>query len=121
MNQCGLKKSALPLKRLANGSCVTWYPHNLVAVNNIFEVAKAAKYATAYADKRPAFEVGGTHLCREAVHRCTDGHDTHVMFTHQISFGSSRYSTLCISISDGLHPRVSVLAVRQRALRTRRP
>ena len=45
------------MRLLPNGSCVTVFPHLLLRVNTIFEVARAANFITAYADKDPVYEV----------------------------------------------------------------
>ncbi|KAJ3263778.1 hypothetical protein HDU76_012251, partial [Blyttiomyces sp. JEL0837] len=50
-NGCGIDKTKLPMKKLSDGSCVAWYPHNELRVNTIFEVAKSHKFVTGWADK----------------------------------------------------------------------
>ncbi len=48
-----------PKKLLADpaNNCAPVYPHSIVRVNNIFEVAKAAGLRTAWADKHPAYDL----------------------------------------------------------------
>jgi hypothetical protein len=51
----GLDPTKLPLDK-SNG-CKPVYPHSLVRVNNIFEVAKAAGMHTAWTDKQLGYEI----------------------------------------------------------------
>ncbi len=47
----------LPMRKNADGSCIAVYPHNIIRVNTVFEVIKAAGMRTAWTDKHPAYEV----------------------------------------------------------------
>ena len=58
-NGCGINTDALPLKLLANGSCVPWFAHQELRVNTLFEVAKAGNFITGFADKHLIYEVRG--------------------------------------------------------------
>jgi hypothetical protein len=40
----------------SHGNCVRLWPHNAIRTNTIFEVVKAAKGRTAWADKHPAYD-----------------------------------------------------------------
>ena len=51
----GLDPAKLPLD-LAKG-CTPVYPHSLLRVNTIFEVARAAGLRTAYSEKRPSYDI----------------------------------------------------------------
>jgi predicted AlkP superfamily pyrophosphatase or phosphodiesterase len=46
----------LPMK-LVNGACTIVYPHSFLKVNTIFEVIKAARLRTAWADKHPTYDI----------------------------------------------------------------
>jgi predicted AlkP superfamily pyrophosphatase or phosphodiesterase len=46
----------LPLMKDSNGKCITQLPHELIRVNTIFEVIRAAGGHTAWADKHPAYD-----------------------------------------------------------------
>jgi hypothetical protein len=50
----GIDPAKLPLDP-AKG-CTPVYPHNMLRVNTVFEVIKAARMRTAYSEKRPAYE-----------------------------------------------------------------
>ena len=50
----GIDSSKLPLDK-SNG-CMPVFPHNLIRVNTVFEVAKAAGLHTAYSEKRPSYD-----------------------------------------------------------------
>src|SRR5437879_9138887 len=49
--------SKLPRHLDAHGNCVPLYPHSALRTNTIFEVVKAAGGHTAWADKRPAYDL----------------------------------------------------------------
>ncbi|MGI9075508.1 MAG: alkaline phosphatase family protein [Bryobacteraceae bacterium] len=51
----GLDPKKLPLD--GSHGCVPVYPHNLLRVNTIFEISKAAGLRTAWADKQPSYEI----------------------------------------------------------------
>eukprot|EP00850_Spirogloea_muscicola_P016969 SM000141S00913 [mRNA] locus=s141:381552:384936:- [translate_table: standard] len=51
----GIDVSQLPLDPKKN--CTPVYPHQFLRANTIFEVAKAAKLRTAWADKHPAYDI----------------------------------------------------------------
>jgi hypothetical protein len=53
----GIDPVNLPLRKLANGTCVPVYPHDFVAVNTIFEVARSAGLHTAWSDKHPSYDL----------------------------------------------------------------
>ncbi|KAJ3303786.1 hypothetical protein HDU76_005299 [Blyttiomyces sp. JEL0837] len=55
-NGCGLNATLLPKKKLADGSCVAWYPHNELRVNTIFEAAKTHNFITGWADKHLVYD-----------------------------------------------------------------
>jgi len=43
-------------RHLVNGACVPLFPHNAIRSNTIFEVVRAARGRTAWADKHPAYD-----------------------------------------------------------------
>lgn len=45
------------MKKIVNGECVEVYPHSRLRVNTAFEVVNEAGFATAYADKHPAYDI----------------------------------------------------------------
>jgi hypothetical protein len=45
------------MKKIVNGQCVEVFPHSRLRVNTVFEVVHEAGYATAYADKHPAYDL----------------------------------------------------------------
>src|SRR5260370_15757265 len=51
----GVDPTKVPL-RLVNGACVPVLPHNMIRVTTVFEVVKAAHWATAYSEKRPSYD-----------------------------------------------------------------
>src|SRR5436190_12900481 len=51
----GIAESKLPRVSI-NGGCTAVYPHNMLRVNTIFEVVRAAGMYTAYSEKRPAYD-----------------------------------------------------------------
>ena len=51
----GISPERLPLD--GNNGCTPVFPHDLLRVNTVFEVAKAAGMHTAWADKQPAYEI----------------------------------------------------------------
>jgi len=51
----GVDPNKVP-RQLVNGVCVPVLPHNMIRVNTIFEVVKAAHGRTAYSEKRPAYD-----------------------------------------------------------------
>ncbi len=51
----GLNPEKLP--RDGRRGCVPVYPHNLLRVNTVFEVIKAAGLRTAWCDKQPSYEI----------------------------------------------------------------
>ena len=55
-NGCGIDTSLLPLKKMPDGSCVPWFPHQELRVNTLFEVAKAGGFITGFADKHLVYE-----------------------------------------------------------------
>ena len=52
----GLDPTKLPM-RLVNGLCVPVFPHDMMRVNTVFEVIKAAGRRTAYSEKRPSYDL----------------------------------------------------------------
>ena len=55
MDGGGLDPQKLPLD--SSRGCVPVYPHDLLRVNTIFEVIKAAGLRTAWSDKQPSYEI----------------------------------------------------------------
>jgi len=51
----GVDPTKVPMQ-LVNGVCTPVLPHNMMRVNTIFEVVKAAHWATAYSEKRPSYD-----------------------------------------------------------------
>jgi len=51
----GVDPAKVPMQKV-NGACVPVLPHNMMRVNTVFEVVKAARWATAYSEKRPSYE-----------------------------------------------------------------
>ena len=51
----GINPALLP-RQIRGAACVPVYPHNMVRVNNVFEVVKRYHGRTAFAEKRPAYE-----------------------------------------------------------------
>src|SRR5262249_44222777 len=47
----------LPLRKNADGSCTSVYPHQVLRVNTVFNVLHGLGYRTAWTDKHPAYEV----------------------------------------------------------------
>ncbi len=55
-NVASINPATLPQK-LVNGQLVRVYPHELLQVNTVFDVAHAAGLRTAYIDKHPAYDI----------------------------------------------------------------
>src|SRR5215469_10869254 len=51
----GVDPTKVP-RRIVNGACVPVMPHEMMRVNTVFEVVKAAHWRTAYSEKRPSYE-----------------------------------------------------------------
>ncbi len=51
----GVDPAKMP-RRIVNGACVPVLPHDMIRVNTVFEVVKAAHLPTAYSEKRPAYD-----------------------------------------------------------------
>jgi hypothetical protein len=51
----GVDPTKVPM-RLVNGVCSPVLPHNMLRVNTVFEVVKAAHGRTAYSEKRPSYD-----------------------------------------------------------------
>ena len=51
----GVDPAKVP-RQLLNGKCVPVLPHNMMRVNTVFEVVKAAHMRTAYSEKRPSYD-----------------------------------------------------------------
>jgi arylsulfatase A-like enzyme len=51
----GVDPNKVPL-RIVNGVCTPVLPHNMMRVNTVFEVVKAAHMSTAYSEKRPSYD-----------------------------------------------------------------
>ena len=51
----GVDPAKMP-RRIVNGTCVPVLPHDMIRVNTVFEVVKAAHLPTAYSEKRPAYD-----------------------------------------------------------------
>jgi arylsulfatase A-like enzyme len=51
----GVDPTKVPLQ-LVKGVCTPVLPHNMIRVNTVFEVVKAAKMSTAYSEKRPSYD-----------------------------------------------------------------
>src|SRR5258706_3323562 len=52
---CGIHPLKLPLEPVKG--CTPVFPHNLIRVNTIFEVAKDEGLYTAYSEKRPSYDI----------------------------------------------------------------
>jgi len=52
----GINPNNLPRNLDSSSTCVPVYPHQMIRVNTIFEVVKAAGMYTAYSEKRPAYD-----------------------------------------------------------------
>src|SRR5438874_2320905 len=57
-NASSINQFTLP-QRLSGDSFTRVYPHDLLKVNTVFEIAKAAGMRTAYIEKHPAYEIIG--------------------------------------------------------------
>jgi hypothetical protein len=51
-----INQANLPLAKDSQGHCVPRFPHELIGVNTIFEVIRAAGGHTAWSDKHPAYD-----------------------------------------------------------------
>jgi hypothetical protein len=52
-----INPNSLPFQIDSNGHCVPVYPHSALKTNTIFEVVKAHRGVTAWADKHPAYDL----------------------------------------------------------------
>lgn len=86
----GLEPSKLPLDR--SRGCIPVYPHDLLRVNTIFEVIKAAGLRTAWCDKQPAYEIVNG----------PSGHGVDDLFTPELHFNGASKSLEKIKIFDDL-------------------
>jgi hypothetical protein len=53
----GIDPVNLPLRKLPDGDCRPVYPHEFLAVNTVFEVARKAGLHTAWSDKHPSYDL----------------------------------------------------------------
>jgi hypothetical protein len=86
----GLDPAKLPLD--ASRGCVPVYPHDLLRVNTIFEVIKAAGMRTAWSDKQPAYEIVNG----------PSGHGVDDLFTPELHFNAASKSLEKIKLFDDL-------------------
>jgi hypothetical protein len=52
----GVDRTKVPMRKV-NASCLPVMPHDMLRVNTVFEVVRAAHSRTAYSEKRPAYEL----------------------------------------------------------------